>query len=245
MTTTIIDPVLVQEARSFLQSISRTGDEDGERPPHVFLTMKESTTTDTTTGKAPRPRPRGGTIAWLTLYNPRRRNALTPAMMLDMERAIAQLERECTIVGGLSLSSPSSPSSSPSPTSPTSSKLGALVVTGHGRSFCSGLDLSSAAADLVSPRAGLLMSTFMQQLLYRLQSLPLVSVAALDGTVSNLRWMIEWDCSCPHAHANIHTSHTLTYSLLHTPSHTHTHTHTHSHIRRPRDGGWSGACDGV
>lgn len=57
----------------------------------------------------------------------------------------------------------------------------ALVYTGSGGTFCSGLDFELARSILSTPEAGRAMADFMADILGRLRQLPLISVAAIDG----------------------------------------------------------------
>ncbi|KAL7748974.1 hypothetical protein RI367_005623 [Sorochytrium milnesiophthora] len=59
-------------------------------------------------------------------------------------------------------------------------KLGFVIVTGRG-SFCAGLDLGMAKDRVATSAAGKDMSTLMHDTLTRLQRLPLVSFAAIEG----------------------------------------------------------------
>ena len=97
-----------------------------------------------------------GRIAWLTLHNQERRNALTGPMMVQLAGAVSELEHW---------------------------KEGAAVIlTGDGGTFCAGLDLSCVRSGVIaSPEDGMLMSQYMTETLYRLRQLPLLSVAAVDG----------------------------------------------------------------
>ena len=56
----------------------------------------------------------------------------------------------------------------------------ALILHGCEGSFCSGADLSIVKT-INTPREGNLMCSFMQRTLSRLESLPLLSVAAVEG----------------------------------------------------------------
>jgi ethylmalonyl-CoA/methylmalonyl-CoA decarboxylase len=98
--------------------------------------------------------------AILTLCNPDRHNAMTPKMMLDLERHIQTLEQTAKRDQDQTL---------------------AVILAGEGKSFCAGLDLGHARAALSTPEAGKHMSTFMHSTCQRLQDLPYISVAAIDG----------------------------------------------------------------
>ncbi|KAM5163518.1 ethylmalonyl-CoA decarboxylase isoform 2-T2 [Mantella aurantiaca] len=55
-----------------------------------------------------------------------------------------------------------------------------LIVYGAGNTFCSGSDLNAVKA-ITNPQDGMLMCMFMQNTLTRLQRLPLISVALVQG----------------------------------------------------------------
>ena len=57
----------------------------------------------------------------------------------------------------------------------------ALILSGDGGHFCAGLDFELAKGELSTPENGELMSMLMTDNLNRLRSLPLLSVAAVDG----------------------------------------------------------------
>lgn len=98
-------------------------------------------------------------VASILLNNPAKRNALTPQMMIQLADCVDRLEQEiqqdCPVV--------------------------AVLLSGAQETFCAGLDLSVAKSQLSTPEAGLMMSTLMQDTLNRLHSLPIVSIAAIDG----------------------------------------------------------------
>ncbi|KAM3931790.1 ethylmalonyl-CoA decarboxylase [Leptodactylus fuscus] len=93
-------------------------------------------------------------IAKLCLNNPSRKNALTGTMMLELEERISELESWNEGKG--------------------------LIVYGAENTFCSGGDLDGVYA-LSNPKDGLMMCMFMQNALTRLQRLPLISVALIQG----------------------------------------------------------------
>ncbi|KAI8918038.1 ClpP/crotonase-like domain-containing protein [Entophlyctis helioformis] len=95
----------------------------------------------------------------LCIDNPSRRNAVSPAMMTQLAEAVDALE---------------------SPSSHLASVYG-VVVYGANSTFCSGFDLSVAAAEFTTPASGLHMSMLMQDTLRRLRRLPVHVVAAVDG----------------------------------------------------------------
>ncbi|CAM9342552.1 unnamed protein product, partial [Hapterophycus canaliculatus] len=94
-------------------------------------------------------------LATLVLDNHDRRNALSGKMMVQLADAVDKLERWAPGV--------------------------ALVLHGAGGNFCAGADLSLAREHLVTGSDGGLMSALMSDTLTRLRSLPLISVAAVDG----------------------------------------------------------------
>ncbi|CAM9989279.1 unnamed protein product [Scytosiphon promiscuus] len=94
-------------------------------------------------------------LATLVLDNHERRNALSGKMMAQLADAVDELERWDTGV--------------------------ALVVHGAGGSFCAGADLSMAREHLITGTDGRVMCALMSDTLTRLRSLPLISVAAIDG----------------------------------------------------------------
>ena len=92
--------------------------------------------------------------AVISLLNPERKNALTGYMMVKLTEAVDELEQW--------------------------EHGKALILHGCEGSFCSGADLSIVKT-INTPREGNLMCAFMQRTLSRLESLPLVSVAAIEG----------------------------------------------------------------
>jgi ethylmalonyl-CoA/methylmalonyl-CoA decarboxylase len=60
-----------------------------------------------------------------------------------------------------------------------------LIIYGHGHNFCSGGDLNMARM-LSNPDDGFRMAVFMQRVLHRLETLPLISVALIEGTGETL-----------------------------------------------------------
>ena len=93
-------------------------------------------------------------IAVISLCNPERKNALTGYMMVKLAEVVDQLEQW---------------------------KNGrALILHGSEGSFCSGADLSVIKA-INTPEEGNLMCAFMQRTLNRLERLPIISVAAIEG----------------------------------------------------------------
>ncbi|MCB9742996.1 MAG: enoyl-CoA hydratase/isomerase family protein [Alphaproteobacteria bacterium] len=104
-----------------------------------------------------------GPIARLVLDRPEAANALSGAMLLSLEQAVARLEQavaEAPALGG---------------------PVG-LIVRGAGeRAFCAGSDLTLVRANLDRPELAAALAAFMHQLTERLRALPLVSVAAIEG----------------------------------------------------------------
>lgn len=92
--------------------------------------------------------------AVISLSNPERKNALTGYMMVGLAEAVDELEQW--------------------------EHGKALILHGCEGSFCSGADLSIVKT-INTPREGNLMCAFMERTLSRLESLPLVSVAAIEG----------------------------------------------------------------
>lgn len=117
-------------------------------------------------------------IANLTLHNPRRRNAVTPRMMAELADCVDILEQHCVRADGTAHGLIESSS--------TSSVWdgSCLVLQGEGSFFCAGMDLTvlQEPANTISQSTfGEYMSVLMCDTLNRLQQLPLVSVAAVEG----------------------------------------------------------------
>lgn len=93
-------------------------------------------------------------VAVVTLRNPAARNALSPAMMVQLAAAVDELARW--------------------------DAGRAVVLTGAGGAFCAGADLASSD-ELFTPRLGEAMRAVMADATARLSGLPLVSVAAVEG----------------------------------------------------------------
>jgi ethylmalonyl-CoA/methylmalonyl-CoA decarboxylase len=141
------------------------------------------------------------TTAVIRLHNPKRHNAMSPRMMLDFADCVDELSRHLNYqppTNDVPTSSQASTTTTTNsatnkntlPSTPHSndemgklygSSLRLVIVTGAGTSFCTGLDLSSARTVLTTPQSGLYMSQFMQHTLQRLHSLPILSIAAVDG----------------------------------------------------------------
>ncbi|KAG9493531.1 hypothetical protein GDO78_001434 [Eleutherodactylus coqui] len=93
-------------------------------------------------------------IAELGISNSSRKNALSGTMMLELEERISDLEKWKEGKG--------------------------LIVYGTEDTFCSGGDLNTIKA-ISNAKDGLMMCMFMQNTLTRLQRLPLISVALIQG----------------------------------------------------------------
>ncbi|KAJ3091312.1 enoyl CoA hydratase domain-containing protein 1 [Quaeritorhiza haematococci] len=118
-------------------------------------------------------------VGLITLRNTRRRNALSPAMMVDFADIVDRLEEivawkepaERGLAPGLGVGVEGK----------EGSDMVAVVLTGEGGTFCSGFDLTAAQTSFLSPEAGQAMSLLMHHTIARFLRLPLVSVAAIDG----------------------------------------------------------------
>ncbi|CAN2391114.1 methylmalonyl-CoA decarboxylase activity, partial [Pristimantis euphronides] len=88
------------------------------------------------------------------MNNPSRMNAFSGTMMLELEERISDLENWKEGKG--------------------------LIVYGAEGTFCSGADLTTVKA-ISNPTDGLMMCMFMQNTVTRLQRLPLISVALIQG----------------------------------------------------------------
>ncbi|CAH2249731.1 ethylmalonyl- decarboxylase isoform X1 [Pelobates cultripes] len=93
-------------------------------------------------------------IAELCINNPSRMNAFTGTMMIQLEERISELESWQDGKG--------------------------LIVYGAGNNFCTGSDLNAVKA-ISSPKEGIMMCMLMQNTLTRMQRLPLISVALIQG----------------------------------------------------------------
>lgn len=65
-----------------------------------------------------------------------------------------------------------------------------LIVYGHGHTFSSGGDLNMARM-FFNPDDGFRMAVFMQKVLHRLETLPLISVALIEGTGETLWYTVK------------------------------------------------------
>ncbi|KAG8447684.1 hypothetical protein GDO86_014985 [Hymenochirus boettgeri] len=93
-------------------------------------------------------------IAELCINNPARMNAFTGTMMIELEERISDLESWHDGKG--------------------------LIVYGAENTFCSGSDLNAVKA-ISTPQEGMMMCMLMQNTLTRLQRLPLISLAFIQG----------------------------------------------------------------
>jgi enoyl-CoA hydratase/carnithine racemase len=95
---------------------------------------------------------RNDSFATITLNRPERRNALTVAMMRELGRVLAEAERDRTVR--------------------------ALILTGAGKVFCSGLDLVAMEAQPGEPE---LEGALVEEVLGPLERLSKPTLAALNG----------------------------------------------------------------
>jgi len=93
-------------------------------------------------------------IATLTINHVPKKNAITGLMMVQLEEAVSKLEKWTKGKG--------------------------VLIYGAEDNFCSGGDLNFAQ-QTGTPEGGYKMATFMQNVLIRLQQLPLISVAFING----------------------------------------------------------------
>ena len=94
-------------------------------------------------------------VAVVTIENHKRRNALTGHMMVALKGVVNELEE-----WGAGK---------------------AVILRGHGDTFCSGGDLKAVMKEIGTPEEGRMMCEYMQETLTRFMELPLISVAALNG----------------------------------------------------------------
>ncbi|KAI8803861.1 ClpP/crotonase-like domain-containing protein [Cladochytrium replicatum] len=99
-------------------------------------------------------------VAKITLSNPRRKNALSPAMMVELSQCVDALERSAL---------------------DNENDLCAVILTGDDSAFCSGFDLSADPKDFLRPGAGAAFSALMHDTLARFSRLPMISIAAVEG----------------------------------------------------------------
>lgn len=100
-------------------------------------------------------------IATLTLNRPEKLNAITPALMVDLREHIDQMARDDSVR--------------------------CVILTGAGRSCCSGHDLSAIASDEHAPSRH-----YEPETIDALENLPRPTIAKIHGhrlpEVSNWRW---------------------------------------------------------
>ena len=95
-------------------------------------------------------------VALVHLCNPERRNALTCAMMHDLDEIVSTLEHDF--------------------------RGSCVILTGDGdKAFCAGADLRAVKDGLSSSEAGGMMNEYMQLILQRWRRLPQISIAAING----------------------------------------------------------------
>ncbi len=96
-----------------------------------------------------------GHIATITLNRPEKRNAISPEMMSDLTHALGEVETSAARI---------------------------LIVTGTGKSFCSGIDLDALrTVATLSPRENLEDSRRFARLFRRIWSFPKPTIAAVNG----------------------------------------------------------------
>ncbi len=100
-------------------------------------------------------------LAVLTLCNPKRRNALTYSMMHEIDAHVKTLQEWSRDMS-------------------TQNNARVLILTGSGGSFCAGLDIKQDDADDVL-QDGMKMTQHMSRVTNCIHSLPVLSVAAIDG----------------------------------------------------------------
>jgi len=99
-----------------------------------------------------------GPVAVLRLNDPKTLNAISPRMMGGFDKALAQIESK-------------------------GSGFRSLVITGTGRGFCSGANLTATGPDDITGRhdLGLVLKQIYYPVLRRLRNLPIPSVVAVNG----------------------------------------------------------------
>jgi ethylmalonyl-CoA/methylmalonyl-CoA decarboxylase len=112
-------------------------------------------------------------IACLTFCHPAKRNSITGPMMAQLRDAVEELETWKDGAG--------------------------LIITGEGgEAFCAGADFGLVKRELQTAEDGVLMSALMTETLNRLRSLPLLSIAAIDGPAvgggAELATCADWRC---------------------------------------------------
>ncbi|KAJ3048246.1 hypothetical protein HK097_010743 [Rhizophlyctis rosea] len=105
-------------------------------------------------------------IALIELRNAEKKNAMSPKMMVDLTRAVGDLETLCKDTED----------------EKEGSDLVGVVLCGEGGDLCSGFDLSSTPpTKAFHPSFSTQMSTLMHQTLHRLRRLPLITLASISG----------------------------------------------------------------
>ena len=96
-------------------------------------------------------------VAWLTLNNPSSMNALSSAMLIELEDAVNDLHRDVTVR--------------------------CVVIMGTGKAFCAGGDLLGFQADLAEPTTDKFLKRlrYAQQVFDRIEDLPMPVIAAVNG----------------------------------------------------------------
>ena len=98
-------------------------------------------------------------IAHILLSNPSKRNALSPLMMTQFHSVVQQLKNECL----------------------NSKSIYGLVLNGDKNTFCSGFDLHAASTRFQTQEMGSKMCLLMHDTFKEFYSLPLISIAAIEG----------------------------------------------------------------
>ncbi len=93
--------------------------------------------------------------AEVVIRSPRRRNAISPGMMVDLRAIVERLSSR--------------------------DDVSVVVIRGEGAAFCAGGDLRSVRAHLLSPQAGAGMCAYMTATLDALAALPMVRIGAVTG----------------------------------------------------------------
>ncbi len=108
-------------------------------------------------------------VATLTLNRPERLNAFTDAVHVDIRAAMDVLDRDGTVR--------------------------CLVITGAGRGFCAGADLSARAAQGNAPRdAGASLENNYNPLIRRLRDLAVPTIAAVNGPAAGAGMSLAMAC---------------------------------------------------
>jgi enoyl-CoA hydratase/carnithine racemase len=96
-----------------------------------------------------------GSAAWLTLNRPAALNALTPELMRSLRERLAEIESD--------------------------RRVRAVVLTGAGRAFCAGVDLSALGSELSPADATAAFMRIAEPAADALQTLPKPVIAAVNG----------------------------------------------------------------